>query len=502
MSTESIYTASKFHLWLKREFIQKKFLGPWGIVPLILVAVAGGALAANDLFIVSLLVGVALLIVIIIYYCLFYPLKGFYIINLLSFFVFYPNHLIGRDLLPLNTALEVLIIFVYLGTCISKKYGIIIELGFSKTLISITLFLLTVYMGLQAFNPNVYGLGGWFSAFKRSLIFVLIYITAYRLIDTENKFNYFLRFWIIMSLIASFYGCLQQWFGYLPLEMNYIRNVPGSYELLNQGGLLRKFSFLSDVVSFGVLSGCMSLFTLLIAINEKNIKRKICLFLFSIIMALGMSYSGTRTVTIIIPTGLAFYCLLRIKHKTTLVTMFLAIMGAIAVLFAPIHNNATLNRVRSVFDTEDPSLDVRNINRHYIQPYMHSHPLGGGIGTTNNAGLINHPGHPLAGFATDSGFLKEGLEIGWIGLFLMMFFNLSILYQGINYYFRMKDKQLKIYVVVILCTLFANIVTQYAQETVGQFPFAIFFFSSLSLLKRLLEFDSRKRYIQVKHLDS
>ncbi len=493
MPTQSIHIISKLHHWLKSEFIQKKFLGPWGIVPLILLAVAGGVLAANNLFLVPLAAGTALLAIIIVYYCLFHPLKGFYIVSFIGFFVFYPNHLLGRDVLPLNTGLEILIIFVFFGTGISKKSEINREHGLSKTFISITLFLITFYIGLQALNPNVYGLSGWFTAFKRSIVFVLIYIIAYRLIDTEKKFIYFVRFWIIMSLVAAFYGCLQQWFGYLSLEMNYIRNIPGAYEILNQGGQLRKFSFLADVVSFGVLAGCMALFTLLLAINEKNTKRKIWLFIFSIFMALGMAYSGTRTVTIIIPTGLALYCLLRIKHKTTLVTIFLAILGAIAVLFAPIYDNATLTRIRSTFDTEDPSLDVRNINRHYIQPYMQSHPLGGGIGTTNGAGLYNHPGHPLAGFATDSGFLKEGLEIGWIGLFLVILFDLSILYQGINYYFKMKDTQLKLYVVVILCTLFANIVTQYAQETVGQFPFAIFFFSSLSLMKRLLEFDKEKR---------
>lgn len=493
MPTQSINIISAFNLWLKKEFIQKKFLGPWVLLPLILIAVAGGALAAYNLFFVPFVVGASLLGIIVIFYCIVYPLKGFYIINFLGFFVFYPNHIIGRDVLPLNTVLEVLILFIFFGTVISKRSGIINERGLSKTFISITLSLLTVYVGLQAFNPNVYGLGGWFVAFKRSLIFVLIYIAAYRLIDTEKKFNYFVRFWIIMSLVASSYGCFQQWFGYLAFEMNYIRNISGAFEILNQGGQLRKFSFLADVVSFGVLAGCMALFTLLLAINEKNTVKKTWLFLFSIIMALGMSYSGTRTVTIIIPTGLTLYCLLRIKHKTTLVTIFLATIGAIAVLFVPIYDNATLNRVRSTFDTKDPSLDVRNINRHYIQPYMQSHPLGGGIGTTNNAGLYNHPGHQLAGFATDSGFLKAGLEIGWIGLILIILFNLSILYQGINYYFKMKDKQLKLYVVVIVCTLFANIVTQYAQETVGQFPFAIFFFSSLSLMKRLFEFDKEKR---------
>ena len=169
---------------------------------------------------------------------------------------------------------------------------------------------------------------------------------------------------------------------------------------------------------------------------------------------------------------------------------------AIAVLFAPIYSNPTLNRVRSTFDTKDASLNVRDKNRKTMQPYLQSHPIGGGIGTTNFAGYYDHPYHYLAGFATDSGILKVGLEYGWIGLILMMGFQLAILYQAINYYFKIRDKELKLYVVAIACTLFPIIVTQYSQETVGQFPSGIFFFSSISLLKRLLEFDQKQNLKQ------
>ncbi len=489
MSTESIHISSLFHSWIKREFIQKNLSGPWTVIPFAILAIASGFLAASDLFFIPLIVAASLVGLLIVYHCIFHPLKGFYIIIFLGFFVFYPNHLLGRDALPLNTGLEILIVFIFIGTQIAKRSGELREHALSKAMISITLFLLTFYVALQVFNPNVWGFASWIIAFKRSVIFVLLYIIAYRLIDTREKFRYFIKFWIAMSFVACLYGCLQQWFGYLPQEMAYIRNIPGAFEILNQGGQLRKFSFMSDVVSFGVLAGCMSLFTLLLAINEKSNRKKYLLYFAAAIMALGMSYSGTRTTTIIIPAGIVLYCLVTIQNKKTLFTIFLAVLAAMVVLFAPIYSNPTLNRIRSTVDTEDASLNVRNTNRHYIQPYLQSHPFGGGIGTTNNAGLIRHPYHSLAGFATDSGFLKAGLELGWMGLTLMVLFNLSILWQGINYYFKIRDKELKLYVVLIVATLFANIVTQYSQETVGQFPFGIFFFSSIALLKRLLEFD-------------
>jgi len=42
---------------------------------------------------------------------------------------------------------------------------------------------------------------------------------------------------------------------------------------------------------------------------------------------------------------------------------------------------------------------------------------------------------------------------------------------------------------MIMATLFPNIVDQYSQETIGQFPGCIFFFCSISLMKRLLDLD-------------
>ena len=60
-------------------------------------------------------------------------------------------------------------------------------------------------------------------------------------------------------------------------------------------------------------------------------------------------------------------------------SMVCALIGAF-VLFAPIYGNGTINRLRSTFQiSTDASLQVRDVNRHFIQPYSYSHPIGGGI---------------------------------------------------------------------------------------------------------------------------
>ncbi|MEO5966725.1 MAG: O-antigen ligase family protein [Ferruginibacter sp.] len=492
MNISNLNIDKRFIKWLHKQFFEKKMMTPLGIFLLIAIAVGGGALAAIDLFFVPLLIGGLLIGIIVAYICVFRPLTGFYIASAFSIFIFYPNHLLGRQIVSLSPVLEVLFFLIFIGTYINSSEKTQVNSPLIKTLISISLILNTALIILQVFNPNVDTIAIWGSVFRRWLVFMMIYVVAYRLIDNREKLIYFIKFWIIAVFVIALYGCFQQWFGFLPMEMNFIMSVPGQFDLMNQGGNIRKFSFLSDVVSFGVICGSTAVLTLLIAIYTKKPRVKYTLIFFSMIMLLGMAYSGTRTTTVILPIGFIMYGFLTIQSKKTLITLFLGSIMALVVFFAPIYSNATLNRMRTTFDSKDESLNLRERNRHYIQPYLVSHPVGGGIGTTGELGAAEFPDHPLAKFPTDSGFLRIGLEMGWIGLIAWVFFNLAILWQSVIYYFRMKDPELKLIMVAFISCIFPILVIQYSQESIGQFPGSVFFFSVLSLMKRLLEFDEGK----------
>ncbi len=479
--------------WLRREIFQKKLMTWWGISGMVLFSLACGFLAARDIKYTALpfVLGFGMIGAVILYYCIFKPLTGFYLVTTLAFFAFYPNHLLNQDL-PLSTAVDILVLFVFLGTFLNSKKTAQKRGGLMKTPVTIALLFYTLFFFMQVFNPDMHSIAGWFASVKRYLVYILIYVAAYRLVDTPDKFRFFLKFWVVFSFAAAAYGCYQQWFGLLPMEMRYIMSDPLEFKLMSQGGTIRKFSFLSDVVSFGVLSGAMAVLTLVLAVNEKEKKKKYILWFFTIIMILGMLYSGTRTTTIILPAGIGLYAFMTIQSKRTLIILFGSFMVAFFVLFAPI-DTPVLNRIRSTFDTKEASLNVRDVNRHYIQPYIYKHPIGGGIATTGVEGRKFNPGHTLAGFPPDSGLLKSALETGWIGLALTILFNLFILYQGIHYHFRMRNEEYKKYIAAIIACLFSIIVTQYAQVSVGQIPSAIFIFASISLIKRLLEFDEEEQ---------
>ena len=205
-----------------------------------------------------------------------------------------------------------------------------------------------------------------------------------------------------------------------------------------------------------------------------------------------MSYSGTRTTTVMLPVGIALYILMTLKNKATIMTMFITFFAVLFVMFAPI-DNPTLNRMRSTFDSKDESLNVRSINRKSIQPYIYAHPIGGGVATSGVDGMRFYPTHRLAGFPPDSGLLMLALDMGWVGLIVSILPFLMFLYQGIHYYYRIKNKEYKKYIVAITCSIFAIVVTMYAQVSIGNMPTVFFIFGVMSMFKRLMEFDEKER---------
>lgn len=420
--------------------------------------------------------------------CITKPLLGFYIITSLAFLTALPGRLLKTNI-PVSTLLEFLVFFL----CISaySKSKIKTKSQFYRSPITLILVIYFLFFCVELFNPNVFSFAGWIFYTRRILMFLFIFFTAYYLFDDYKKIKQYFRFWFSLVTIAALYACYQQWFGLLGFENEYLRSHPHEYKLYFQGGTIRKFSFLSDPTTFGILCGASATFFLILGINEKNRKNRRILFLQFIISLLGMSFSGTRTAYLTLPAGLVLYSLMTITNRTTLTTIFVSVLTAISIYFIPIHNS-TLNRLRSTFNKNEGSVTVRDENRKYIQPYIYKHPLGGGIATSGVLGEKFNPSHPLAGFPPDSGLLLSAIETGWIGLFFTILVYLIILIQSVHFYFQTKETKHKIYIAAITATLFSIIITQYSQVSIGQLPTSLIFYAMPALLLRLKELEFKE----------
>ena len=458
---------------------------------LLLLAVITGFLIANDkLPIVLGLIG-GLCSIFILHQCLVYPLRGYYLLIILAFFAAYPNRLLNKEL-PIATLIDLLVLILFLGTLWSSKRddnykGNLLNYG-----ISILLLVNVLYFIVELFNPNMGNMFGWLFVSKRYAVYILMFVITYRLINTPERVRYFFRFWILMALISAAYGCYQKWFGYLPIELRNLKSNPHEYALMYQGGFLRIVSFFSVGPTFGNFCGLMCAMCLIITINTKNKKFRKKLGFVTFILFLGMSYAGIRTTNIILPLSVALFVLMELKNKAALIVSMVTMLAVVFLLFAPI-DNPVINRMRSTFDSKDESLNLRNMNRKLVQPYIYSNPMGGGIATAGLAGLRFNPGHELAGFPPDSALVSVVLELGWVGLALTMLFYLMIIYQGIYYYFIIRNEEYRLYILATTCALFAVIIAQFSTNSIDQIPNVFLFYGVIALFKRLYEFDEKEK---------
>jgi cell division protein FtsW (lipid II flippase) len=217
--------------------------------------------------------------------------------------------------------------------------------------------------------------------------------------------------------------------------------------------------------------------------NEKFSSKTVIYLILMIICLMGLAFSGTRTAYLAFAAGAAFYLLITINKRTTKILGMILLLSFGFIMFVPIYSNPTLNRIKSAFDLDnEASLNVRDENRKSIQPYLHSHPFGGGPGTTSGSGMKYNPNHILAGFETDSGYLKIATELGWIALILLLMQYFLIIKEGLQIYFKTNKKEIKILILGCLVCIFTFVVAQYAQVAVGQIPDSFLFFAAAAII--------------------
>ena len=182
------------------------------------------------------------------------------------------------------------------------------------------------------------------------------------------------------------------------------------------------------------------------------------------------------------------------------------------------HGNQQIRRMRSAFDKNDASADVRSINQQTMKKYMKDAPWGIGIGMYGQQVPANNKYNLMATIATDSEYVFIWLRTGKIGITLFIITMLMML-GGACYIvmFRLKSPSL-IGIGGGLCSAFVAIqLGGYANLVLLQFPNALTFYGGLAIVyilpylepawieleeKRLAEQEERKRLKLEKKLAS
>jgi putative inorganic carbon (HCO3(-)) transporter len=241
----------------------------------------------------------------------------------------------------------------------------------------------------------------------------------------------------------------------------------------------------------------------IICIVTANIKlwKKIALVCLAIFFFDAMLFSGTRGANVLIPAALLLFGILKFNRQILIFTAIAAMLMAV-LIFIPT-SNPNLQRFQTAFrPNNDDSYNLRKMNQKRIQPYIITHPMGGGLGATGEWGKRFAPGSYLANFPPDSGYIRVAVEDGWIGLLIFCTFMFVIVRTGINNFYKIENPELKTYCLAATLIVFAYNIANFPQEALVQFPSNILFYFWAALINITFRLDIALREEKTKLLEA
>ncbi|MBU1372312.1 MAG: O-antigen ligase family protein [Bacteroidetes bacterium] len=454
---------------------------------LVILSVVGAVLIGiygYKVGVLPLLIGVGALFV---YAVLRMPRFGVMALLVLSYFImFFINT--GLIEFPLGLLMDGMLALLAVGFFIQQKYYKNFKI-FNNP-VSYLILIWISYNLIQVFNPNAASQLAWIYTI-RSVAFVMIsyYIFTYYIISVK-----FIRsiiiLWLCLGVFAALYAMKQEYFGFFPFE-EWNHFDPLIQSLLFIDGHWRKNSIFSDPVAFSFNMAICSILCIALITGPYKMRSKILLGCLATLFAFVMTYSGTRAAYVLIPAALLLFVIMKLDRYI----LGLAVVGTLGLLILiniPT-TNVTLYRFQSTFKpNSDPSYNVRKANQQKIQPFIQSHPIGGGLGGSGVWGVRFAPGSILAKFPPDSGYIRVAMELGWVGLFIICSIMFAGLYFGIKHYFSIRDPELKTYCFAMTLIIFAITIANFPQEAIVQYPLSIFFYLFLALVKVTKVLDDKK----------
>jgi len=471
--------------WLRYQFLEKKLNTVFGYFVLSVIGLGVTyAMLTIDYKIGPEVVFVFLSLLFLVTFFK-YPYFGFYFLIILSAISPLLERIVSVTV-PVGTFVEILIYLELLIILLNYDLRRQSNLRFWSNPISVGMYILLAFYIVEAFNPSMFSQLGWFSYFRKQISTFVFYYLCYCLLNSKSRIYFFIDFMIVFTTLLALYACKQQWFGYAGFEL---RSIGGGMVLLLQGGLVRKLSVFGDPSTSGILFACIAMLCIILMLRLPGRKRRIWLGVATIINLLGYSYSGTRTATLMIVAGIAFYSIATIYERKTIAFLIASVVAFIVLITMP-YQNVVTNRIKSTFEgTKDLSAAVRDYNRHNVQPYIHDHPIGGGIYTCGFEGPKYNHGHFLEFLQPDSGFMKVMAEQGPIGLFLLLLFYLIAMRQGIRNFYRTRSPEIQNYYIALLVMMFTMLVAQYSQMALIQYPITFYFHATLIMFIKLTDYD-------------
>lgn len=390
--------------------------------------------------------------------------------------------------LPIPTSLaNELIEIVLLGVAIIDSRQ---KAHFERTrnVMLLAIIIWCAFCTLEVLN-NTCGLGinvgAWFTG-TRLLAFQLLYIflvfSIY--ISTPEILIKYLKLWAFLSLFSAIWTWKQVNIGLTPSESSFLYGAGRTTHIIQGGTLIRYFSTFSDAANYGCNAAAAAVAFIIFGITAKFKTERWLFLIIGALVVKSMFDSGTRTAIFCMAGGFAVYVFL---SKSIKIAVPAAIIGCILfslLAFTKIGNgNQQIRRMRSAFDKNDASSNVRDINQETMRKYMRDAPWGIGVGMMSKNVPANNKYNLMANIPCDSEYVFIWLRTGRIGITVFLICML-IMFAGACYivFFKLKNPSLRGIGGGLCCAFVAIQLGGYANQVLFQYPNGLTFFGGLTIV--------------------
>jgi O-Antigen ligase. len=446
------------------------------------------------------------LIIPAIYVAFKYPMAVFWLLFLYDYFVFglIRNHLMPNNI-PVSLAsdgLELLLLIVAIMD--ARRMPQFDRAG------NLMLYALMAWCGfctLQLLNDTCglgINIGAWYQGFRIvafQLLLAFLVFTIY--INNTKRLVQYLLLWCGVSIFAAFYTWKQIHIGFSPYENAWLQ---GSVTHVLQGGtLIRYFCVYSDAANFGIGIASAAVTFLIIGITNKIKKYRYLFLIAGVLCVWAMFQTGTRTAMASLGAGMMTYIFL---SKSVKIALPVSIVFAIAFFILAFTNigqsNQQVRRMRTVFNKEDASAGVREINKETMRKYLKEAPWGIGLGLYGDQVPKNNKYARMSTIPPDSHYVYLWIHTGKIGLITFIITTLLMLIGACwIVLFKIKNKSLRGIGAGCCCGFVGVHVGAYANEVLFQFPNCLIFYGALTIVYLLpfmeeewVEYETKEIAIQ------
>ena len=407
--------------------------------------------------------------------------------------LFVTNYLImgiGRYIhipLPISVMMDALYLVTLLVLCLNLIRG---KATFKQESIPFLLLygVWVVFCLIQAFN-NTAGEGflwaAWFKEVRPLAFHGMYVILIFTLLFNENKhIRRFLYFWGAFILLAAAKAYIQRNRGFDSYELQWLWSGGARTHFIHSG--IRYFSFFTDAANFGSNMAFSMVTYAVCFLYEKEKFSRIFYLIVAIAAGYGMMVSGTRSALMVGIAGFVLYTILSRNVRLFLLSASFLIVSVGILKFTTIgEGNQFVRRMRTAFDPEDASLQVRLNNQKAIKSYMREAPWGIGIGVGMGADQLpkNNKYWIVSVTPSDSTLVYIWMRTGAVGLTVfLLVMGLAVVAESFIVLFRIRDKQLRGMLTAFTCGTACMLVAAYGNNIYSQYPNTILIFGLQTLV--------------------